>query len=225
MVFIHWQRSICKNQNKMVTESSLKQFSIFGNFVWLQKDRDQKMLCFAHVFYSTWTYKWGAAAEALSVSRWLSSEECREEKDWRDLQDSLLDLPPVVKGEPPGVFTDTENDLSSSNFDLVSSLAALDRNTSSLPSILSTTSPRLWTWKEKSGKRGYLYSKFLWTTLLSFSATYIYTWLNIANSWPIICFQPVAAVLRRLFSTFFGSRDQIVSKYLLFWHRKINSRG
>ena len=149
MVFIHWQRSICKNQNKMVTESSLKQFSIFGNFVWLQKDRDQKMLCFAHVFYSTWTYKWGAAAEALSVSRWLSSEECREEKDWRDLQDSLLDLPPVVKGEPPGVFTDTENDLSSSNFDLVSSLAALDRNTSSLPSILSTTSPRLWTWEKR----------------------------------------------------------------------------
>ena len=78
---------------------------------------------------------------------------------------------------------------------------------------------------EPDGKRGYLYSKFLWTRLLSFSATYIYTWLNIANSWPIICFQPVAAVLRRLFSTFFGNRDQIVSTYLLFWHRKINSRG
>ena len=79
------------------------------------------------------------------MSRWLSREEWRDENDWRDLQDSLLDLPPVVKGEPPGVVTDTEKDLSSSNFDLVSSVAALDRNTSSLPSILSTTSPRLWT--------------------------------------------------------------------------------
>ena len=113
---------------------------------------------------STWPKKWGAAAEeALSVSRWLSREEWREENDWRDLQDSLLDLPLVVKGEPPGVFTDTEKDLSSSNFDLVSSV--LDRNASSLPSILSTTSPRLWTWWENTEDIYlFIYSKFLWTS-------------------------------------------------------------
>ena len=165
---------------------------------------------------STWPKKWGAAAEeALSMSRWLSREEWREEKDWRDLQDSLLDLPPVVKGEPPGVVTDTEKDLSSSNFDLVSSV--LDRNASSLPSILSTTSPRLWTWWENTEDIYYILKVSLNIIIRSFFAAYLYTWLNIANSWPIICFQPVAAVLRRLFSTFFVSRDQIVST-INCWH-------
>ena len=165
---------------------------------------------------STWPKKWGAAAEgALSVSRWLSREEWREEKDWRDLQDSLLDLPPVVKGEPPGVVTDTEKDLSSSNFDLVSSV--LDRNASSLPSILSTTSPRLWTWWENTEDIYSILKVSLNIIIRSFFAAYFYTWLNIANSWPIICFQPVAAVLKRLFSTFFVNRDQNVST-INFWH-------
>ena len=44
---------------------------------------------------STWLKKSGAA-DTLSVSRWLSSEECREEKDCRDLHDSLRALPAVV---------------------------------------------------------------------------------------------------------------------------------
>ena len=44
---------------------------------------------------STWLKKSGAA-DTLSVSRWLSSEECREEKDCRDLHDSLRALPAAV---------------------------------------------------------------------------------------------------------------------------------
>ena len=108
-------------------------------------------------------------------SRWLSKEECREEKEFRDLQDSLLDFP--VYGDPAGVWTDTEKDRSRSNFDL-------SANTSSLLSILSTTSPR------------------------------VCIWLNIANSWLMICFHPVAAVLRRLRSMFWQKDWFIIDKRL-----------